>query len=541
MLPFIFWLIFLSFFQTLKRFALCPLPFAPLLQIHAHAHKKDLEKPKRSEALDSDFEWESDHSAHEIYEFFEEFRHARHVSSWIWPNLRRVKDYLDELYCMAWWCAIRELDNYYRWIAYLQLNGWTAPNGLDAKSKITEVTPVMDGHFLLTKLAVELLMDFWALRRPDSDFDPLSLTLDQMKLSRELNYCQAKGYSKYQISMALAATARAWNGKRKYFYKNFRRVIKKYKINITIYSFDCERSDQVPSGDFRDLRGCVPEHDFAALSAAAQSKDATLNTQQQHGEAEPHAPQPQVNQNNNNNNNINADHIDGNDRSGYFGSNLFDPNDNGFGPTEPAGFGHFAHSRGSNNLAASNMPAPLQQQAPPQQQSQPSQQSQVSGANQQYSDVARNNVAQRPSTLRGHQRDEPTGISPSGRPYPPASSVPFPKTVLLTDLFAPKLRYFAGLSQLPLAPTFTSYDDYKSRLGRCMLNYCADWNAGNCRMDECVLHHLCEWCASAEHRGNDCPYRPAGLNLRKVGTARRGDSRQDRRRYRNGTTYYVRR
>ena len=47
-------------------------------------------------------------------------------------------------------------------------------------------------------------------------------------------------------------------------------------------------------------------------------------------------------------------------------------------------------------------------------------------------------------------------------------------------------------------------------------NYCSDWNAGRCNRNGCVLHHLCEWCASCKHCGNQCPWRPAGMKLRTV-------------------------
>ena len=91
-----------------------------------------------------------------------------------------------------------------------------------------------------------------------------------------------------------------------------------------------------------------------------------------------------------------------------------------------------------------------------------------------------------------------------------------PRAIQLADLYAPKLRYFAELFQLPREPNGRSYGDYATRLARTPENYCSDWNAGRCNRNGCVLHHLCEWCASCKHCGNQCPWRPAGMKLRAV-------------------------
>ena len=76
---------------------------------------------------------------------------------WVWSNLRRVRKYPDDLFVMSWWCALRLLPNYLEWAAYLQLNAWIIPNGLDDCGVVQPLTPVMYGHLTLTQLAIDLL------------------------------------------------------------------------------------------------------------------------------------------------------------------------------------------------------------------------------------------------------------------------------------------------------------------------------------------------------------------------------------------------
>ena len=475
---------------------------APRAKFSLSKYKRD--KDKCQDHVDSDLDHESDHTPSENEDFIADFRSAHHVPSWIVANLRNVRDFGNELFDMAWWCALRELDTFHVWVAYLQLNGWTVPKELDDRGLISIVTPVMDGHFLLTKLAIDLLMSFWAIRRPGSDFDPGSFLLDQARLYHEINVAQAHCHSKYRVATALATAARVWNGKKKYLYKLFRREISKFEPNPTIYSFDSERSDMIQLGAFRGAKGCVPEKDYATLAAEAEQRrsgsKSTLGAKKE-GEGSDN------NYNNSNNNN-------NNDCSGYRGNGVYDPYSvgyhNDYAEEHDRNYNHFGRNPCANNNNH-NIPDPG-----PNQRGRP-----IASINKNnsYAERARDGGANnrtKPSYFRGYYRSTAERTSPSGAPYPPRNSVPFPTTDRPADLFAPKLHFFARLFQLPREPNARDYGEMTIRLGTTPLNYCSDFNARGCERRYCVLHHLCEWCASNEHGGNDCPYRPAGMHFRRT-------------------------
>ena len=90
-------------------------------------------------------------------------------------------------------------------------------------------------------------------------------------------------------------------------------------------------------------------------------------------------------------------------------------------------------------------------------------------------------------------------------------------------LYAPKLEFFARIYNFPFDPERAAYSladgdyyiKYLLKLGCTIPGYCGKFNGKDPCVDYyCIYYHLCEWCAAANHIGNDCVYRPR-IALRK--------------------------
>ena len=399
------------------------------------------------------------------------------------------------------------MPNYDVWLTYLQLNAWVIPNGLQECGVVRPLTPVMYGHLPLTLLAIDLLFCFFSTRRSGSILDKSYAMFDQARLSVVITECQIKGYSNYDIACALTHAARRWDPFDKYLYRLFRTDIKEAFVDDSIFAFDAGRSDATLSGQFRNLKGCIPESKFSHLSQLSDPSSfigMQTDSAAKAGEADHGGP---VNNNNNNNNNNNSNNNNSNDSS-MDGPSYADQIDKEYGffpksnrPTygspEYRNYWHnhfdniYSNNHNNNNNNNSNSQTIYRVSNP--------------DNSDDYSNLKKHSSGSVIIVEGARQK------SPSGRLYP--RRLEYPKLFKSFRLYAPRLRYFKH--------AFNLYDNPKNdplsylvQIGDIPVNYCRQYNAGvYCDYVRCVYHHLCEWCAG-EHAGNACPYRPPHFTLR---------------------------
>ena len=85
-----------------------------------------------------------------------------------------------------------------------------------------------------------------------------------------------------------------------------------------------------------------------------------------------------------------------------------------------------------------------------------------------------------------------------------------------TTIYRPKISFFADAWAAYVISDpgeVRSEWDFYHDIGRVPKGYCSDWNAGRCTRPICTKMHICEWCASPDHRGNRCPWH-APVNAR---------------------------
>ena len=441
----------------------------------------------------------------------------------LFHRLKGVKD-IEDLLTVAWWGGLRILPNYDAWITYLEQLGWTVPDWLDERAKTTRLQPIMFGHLGLMMNAIKTLYLFWAQVRRNSYNDPLHLANDQLGLWSAVIKMMLAGYSNYQIAVGLYQAAKGWNGKYNRLYKKFQRKMWAMDPETSITAFNELRTDHLIIGEFANLQGCVPDIYRVPRSSTAHKLEGEDEV------AKPNKPNFMgINGENNDNSNKDGpskdmnDSQDGSDPNQLFYSNMQNNNNN---LPNPNSFGYNSNNNNNNNNNYQQQPPPTfdpTYNVPNFSNKNPNFRNHNNYSN--YSNYNNHNnynngygrsSFSNPITDEDYERrlfagkdryTMPAFPSPSGRHYPTIQQAPAPTTVSTKKLWAPKLRYFAILYKLPrekFAPP-----NYLHYLGQTVTNYCAKFNAETyCREDKCGNHHLCEFCASRDHGGNSCPYRP---------------------------------
>ena len=143
------------------------------------------------------------------------------IDNWTYRQCRRHQKDFDDLFCVAWWCGLRSLDNYDEWVVYLQQIGWDIPKWLDDKLVANMVKPVMYAHYSLTTKAIAVLFCYWRCIHSQGSLDLVYLTFDEAYLFSAIADALAARYSFYQIACALYEAARTWDGFENKLYRKF--------------------------------------------------------------------------------------------------------------------------------------------------------------------------------------------------------------------------------------------------------------------------------------------------------------------------------
>ena len=399
---------------------------------------------------------------------------VRPVDADLYHRIKRARN-ARKRFQISWWFIIYSHDKRADYVQHLLKSGFRAPPWVtfDAPSGKPPFTTQW-GNLAITLPAISQLFKCFVYSFRKNSSYVLALSMDEKNFFRAYSTAKAKLYDRRAIAEAIIAAADRWSG-RANFTSLFSRALSRSsfdKVKMNHY-----RVDSIPSGNYSHSKGCISPAIFQKIAKdectglAKKISDQSKN------------PQPRFN-------------------SRRYGSYYWNYPSYSTYPRRSGSY-NYNPSRYSTNRGR------LRYSFPNSTDYQPSSN---------YDPVARSNISTNsaPAALRPPS----STISPSGVPYPPKSSISLPKASLHRPypIYHPRLEYFATAVNFDPTPPDAqrSYSDYLSRLGKCPLYYCADYQVnGQCNRRDCSFHHICEWCASESHTGNQCPWRPKTVGFRK--------------------------
>ena len=354
----------------------------------------------------------------------------------------------------AWWFVIYSHDKRADYIQHLVKSGFNAPPWVTFESPYGKPPYTTQwGNLAITLPAISHLFKCFAFKFRNKPQFVLSYLSDEIKFFRTYSMAMAALFDKRAIAEAIIAAIDRWHGQSQFTVLFIDALT---KSNFEKVKMNHYRVDSIPSGNYSLAKGCISPAIFQKI---ARDECTGLVKKLSNNSKKPYT-RPQS-------------------RRPYF-----NPSHNYYNNYSP--------SRSPSNYAR-----------PP--------------INPSY--MPPRSVISAHSAPTTHQA-LPANLAPSGIPYPAKSSIvlPVPSLDKPYPLYAPRLEYFASAADFPTTPAglARSFDDYLTKLGRCPPYYCADYQVnGQCTRARCDFHHLCEWCASKAHTGNQCPYRPKSIGFRK--------------------------
>ena len=360
---------------------------------------------------------------------------------------------------MAWWFVIYTHDKRADYIQHLVKSGFNAPPWVTFEAPFGKPPFTTQwGNLAITLPAVSHLFKCFAYKFRNKPKFVLFYLSDEIKFFRTYSMAMAALFDKRAIAEAIIAAIDRWCGTAKLTPLFIDALLKSDfdKVKMNHY-----RVDSIPSGSYSLTKGCISPSIFQKIAkdeCSGLAKKLANNN----------SPKKPFNRPFNRRQPINPNY------NPYYGYIQRRNQSNTYQPT--SNFSNYIPPAPRSILSVHSAPTPHQSMS--------------------------------------------TALAPSGVPYPSKSSIVLPTASLDKPfpLYAPRLEYFATAANFPPTPPdqARSFSDYLTKLGRCPPYYCADYQVNNqCTRARCDFHHLCEWCASKNHSGNQCPYRPISVGFRK--------------------------